>query len=218
MSRRSKDFTRFRYIVCLTAWLSLLALYSQRINLSIGIIGMTKERASNKTQTFTCPVRYNKTSTLVQNRTEKFKLSESMQNYVLLAYNVGYMIGHVPGALLSITIDHSDNGVIVCGSLSIGLLCNPFVYMIRQWTFRPLYPIVHETIGSHSPQSEQTFLTLFTHIRNLVSLAIILPIGGLFINNFIDGWKYVFFLSEALDILVKIMWRLFVYLEPEENP
>ncbi|KII73271.1 putative transporter [Thelohanellus kitauei] len=189
---------------------------------------MAKERESNKTQTSSCPVRHNKTTTLIQIRTEKFEWSESMQNYVLLAYNVGYMIGHVPGAFLSITFGYR-RVMIFCLAASTILTIASLFAAPHQWVFfairsmiglvnGPLYPIIHETIAGHSPPSERTFLTMFTHTGNLVSLAIILPIGGLFIDNFVNGWKYVFILSGALGVLATIMWTLFVYSEPEENP
>ncbi|KII71343.1 Vesicular glutamate transporter 1 [Thelohanellus kitauei] len=189
---------------------------------------MTKERTSNKTQSSNCPVRYSRTTTLIQNRTEKFEWSESMQNYVLLAYNVGYMIGHVPGAFLSIKFGYRRIMIFCLGASTILTIASVFVAPY-QWVFfgirsliglvnGPLYPIVHETIAGHSPPSERTFLTLFTHTGNLVSLALILPIGGFFIDNFINGWKYVFYLSGGLGVLATIMYTLFVYSEPDENP
>ncbi|KII73439.1 putative inorganic phosphate cotransporter [Thelohanellus kitauei] len=162
------------------------------------------------------------------NRTEKFEWSESMQNYVLLAYNVEYMIGHVPGAFLSIKFRYRRIMIFCLGASTILTIASVFVAPY-QWVFfgirsliglvnGPLYPIVHETIAGHSPSRERTFLTLFTHTGNLVSLALILPIGGLFINNFINGWKYVFFLSGGLGVLATSMWTLFVYSEHDENP
>ncbi|KII74426.1 putative transporter [Thelohanellus kitauei] len=228
MTGRFQKFNKFRYIVCLTAWLALLALYSHRINLSIGIIGMTKEKVSNKTEDTTCPIRYNKTDSVVESETEKFEWSESMQNYVLLAYNVGYMVGHVPGAFLSIRFGYRKVMVFCLGASTFLTLVSVFVAPY-QWIFfgirsiiglvnGPLYPIVHETIAGHSPPSERTFLTLFTHTGNLISLVLILPIGGLFIDNFVNGWKYIFYLSGGLGILATIMWFIFVYSEPEENP
>ncbi|KII75057.1 putative transporter [Thelohanellus kitauei] len=225
---RLQTFQRFRYVVCLSAWLSLLALYSHRINLSIGIIGMAKEKSSTKTEDSTCPLRYNKTLTEVQIQTEKFEWSESMQNYVLLAYNVGYMIGHVPGAFLSISFGYRKV-MMFCISISTILTIISVFLAPYQWIFfsvrsmiglvhGPLYPIIHETIAAHSPPSERTFLTMLTHTGNLISLAIVLPLGGLFIDNFINGWKYVFYLSGGLGVFATVMWISFVYSEPDENP
>ncbi|KII71769.1 Vesicular glutamate transporter 1 [Thelohanellus kitauei] len=125
-----------------------------------------------------------------------------MQNYVFLAYNLGYMIGHVPGALLSITFCYCRVMIFFLAASTILTIVSVFAAHY-QWFFfvirsliglvnGPLYPIVHETIAGHSPPSERTFLALFTHIGNLVSLALIHPIGGLFIDNFINCWKYVF--------------------------
>ncbi|KII64970.1 putative transporter [Thelohanellus kitauei] len=189
---------------------------------------MSKEKPSKINDTSTCPIRYEKTESKVDNLTEKYEWDESVQNYVLLAYNVGYMIGHVPGAFLSIRFGYRNVMIFCLGTSTLLTILSAFVARY-QWIFfcvrsliglvnGPLYPMIHETIAGHSPPNERTFLTVLTHTGNLVSLALILPISGLFIENIPNGWKYVFYLSGGLGVLATLLWFLFVYSEPEENP
>lgn len=225
-------FNHLRYVICFIAWLSLLALYSHRANLSIAIIGMVQEKTKEKNEsiksTSSCPLRYNKTHSEIEEKTEKFIWGEAVQNYILMAYNAGYMLGHVPGAFLSIAYG-SRAVMLFCITSSTILTFVSLFFAQYQWVFfgfraliglvnGPLYPMIHETIAAHSPPAERTFLTMFTHTGNLVSLAVVLPLGGYLIENYVNGWKYIFYMTGAFGILASIFWAIFVYSEPETNP
>ncbi|KII65646.1 putative inorganic phosphate cotransporter [Thelohanellus kitauei] len=226
---RYQNFHQLRVIICLVAWVALLASYSQRINLSIGIIGMVSEKPLKLDNDSNCPIRRSvKSVSFATEHTTNYEWDESMQNYLLLAYNVGYMLGHIPGAFLA--LHFGSRYVMIFSLISSSLLTISSVFIVQFWWLfffvrvltgfvnGPVIPLIHETIAYHSPPDERTVLTMFTHTGNLASLILILPLGGILIENYANGWKYIFIISGLIGVLAAVLWTVLVFSEPEENP
>ncbi|KAF1741865.1 hypothetical protein MXB_5593 [Myxobolus squamalis] len=174
-----------------------------------------------------CPSINKNKAFIVDNLTQQFDWDEKKQNYLLLAFNLGYTIGHIPGGLLSIKYGPRDL-MIFCLLSSTILTAVSIAATINFWvffTFRvliglsngPLFAIIHQTIANYAPAEERTLLLLFTHTGTVISLVIIFPLGGYLVQYVPDGWKYIFYMSIVFGFISFILWTIFVYSEPEQN-
>ncbi|KAF1742791.1 hypothetical protein MXB_3254, partial [Myxobolus squamalis] len=82
----------------------------------------------------------------------------------------------------------------------------------------PLYPIIHETIANHAPAEERTWLLMMTHTGNIISLIVTFPTGGYLVENVPNGWKCIIYMTGGFGIVAFILWCVFVFSEPDQNP
>ncbi|KAF0987462.1 hypothetical protein HZS_7326, partial [Henneguya salminicola] len=208
-------------------WFILMALYSNRINLTIAIIGMITAKTSTKNFTDSCPSLRNKGSSYVDTMTSKFTWDEALQQYVLSAFSFGYMLSHIPLMLLSIAIGPGKIMSIclmistIFTFLSIIAAKNEYFFMLTRgiigFSNGQLYSFLQQIIVNYSPPNERGYALSLTQTGNIGSIAITFLIGGYILEYVIDGWKYIFIMTGSFAAVAWVLWNVFVTAQPSEN-
>ncbi|KAF1742744.1 hypothetical protein MXB_5068 [Myxobolus squamalis] len=151
-----------------------------------------------------------------------------MKILILIAYNMGYFVTHIPNTLLSIKFG-TRYVLIVSMVLSTTLtFLSPlaaknfyllfFLRVLTGASHGSLFPNIQEIIANYAVPAERTVIMLLTHTGSVFSLLILFPAGGYLVQNVPNGWKYVFYISGGMGCLSLVFLVLFVFPECEENP
>ncbi|KII74708.1 Sialin [Thelohanellus kitauei] len=232
--KRFKNFHNYRWFVYFSVWLLLLALCIIRASFSVAVIGLVTISADSQVQTqgspsdATCPPKYVNPNIEIEKNTIKYEWTKVQTEVSIFIFNLGYMAGHLPGTIA--TLRFGTYCVMVLVIFGCTLLTMMSIYVAPYYwlfvTIRTLigflsgcmYPIVNETIAEYAPAKERSLILMFVHTANLMACAIIFPVGGYFIQNFINGWKLVYVTSAVFGLLSGILWALCGHSNPEENP
>lgn len=144
-----------------------------------------------------------------------------------MTFNIGYLLGHLPFAILCNLYGPRSIMMICvfCSSiLTIFLILAAKNYMsflilrgIIGFFNGPLYPIVHQIVASYCPPTERTYMLVITYSGNIMSLLLTFPVGGYILDHIVNGWRLIFWLTGTLGMLSLVLWYVFVFSEPEEN-
>ncbi|CAF2343474.1 unnamed protein product [Rotaria sp. Silwood2] len=221
-----------RFSLTLFIFFGCVVQYTQRINLSIGIVCMINKTYINtelesipylaRTDNQITKISSKNTGLFFQDK--RFSWTESEQQMVLGAYWIGYIITLIPGGWLSIIIGAKRIYIYCLLISSIATLALSIIYLLDTMHFvfvfilRIIIGFAHGALipATYSlwsvwaaPQERGTLTSLgFSGIN--FGTAIIMLTGG-FCCRYIDsGWIYLFILSSLLGFLWIPWWSIYV--------
>ncbi|KAI3384765.1 hypothetical protein SNEBB_007002 [Seison nebaliae] len=237
----SKLLGSVRLYFALVASLGYLAVYSTRINLSVGIVCMLnhtavskdKGNASTKYAAAAEEMQYCSGNNDTQEPTEmkdgEFVWSSSVQGLLLSSFFWGYTLSQVAGGILSDRLGGKrvwGYSMLVAGLLTIispwaaklhwsALFMTRIIIGICQGA---VFPATSSLMARWAPPLELGILTSISNAGSQIGNVVTLTTGGAFCDwGFYGGWPHIFFFTGLITCIWFVMWMWFVSDTPQTN-
>ncbi|XP_055294900.1 sialin-like [Sitodiplosis mosellana] len=214
-----------RVIISFLGFLSIVVSFLMRGCLSIAITEMVvpmNSTASSNESINTAPM---ESSSMDGTR---YNWSQEQQGYILSSFFYGYLITHIPGALLAQkfggkwTLGLGVLGTTICNAATpIGVWYGGYVALIILRVMMGLfngsmYPALSVLLACWVPEKERGKLAAFVLGGAQIGFLISFYVSGLILSHF--PWPVVFYFWSGVAAIWFILFALICYNDPESHP
>uniref|UniRef100_A0A8D8ZMV9 Inorganic phosphate cotransporter n=1 Tax=Cacopsylla melanoneura TaxID=428564 RepID=A0A8D8ZMV9_9HEMI len=217
-----------RYVLGILGFLAFALTYVQRFCLSIAITEMAhvEHKISNKTLQCPGPV-FIKNQTIIKHY--EFDWDEQTQGLILSSFFWGYVLNHLPGALIA----ERYGGKYVLG---FGLFLSTIATLVTPLAARafgawgiivarfivgvgqgPAYPSMNVLLAQWVPKTERGRLGALVFAGAQIGNVLSMAVSGLLIR-YLGGWTSVFYVFGACGLAWFCLWMSLAYNDPSQNP
>ncbi|XP_046392975.1 vesicular glutamate transporter 1-like isoform X2 [Ischnura elegans] len=201
-----------RYLVAFLAFLGFWNIYGLRVNLSVAIVAMTRNRTSNGNDTVVEP---------------EFSWGPQEQGLALGSFFYGYALSQIPGGWMAgrmlggRALFGFGVGATALLTLFTPLLARaglPFIIALRvfEGLFEGVtYPAIHAVWARWAPPGERTHLATFAFSGSYFGTVASLSIASLLAESL--GWPSIFYAFGVVGLLWFFIWMTFVKETPQED-
>ncbi|KAK3798620.1 hypothetical protein RRG08_005031 [Elysia crispata] len=235
-------FPSYRFLVAFLAFLGHVFIYVSRVNLSVAVVCMVRDRSGNNTigsfdnisnttaspRTGACGSGAVGTGSSINDRGE-FDWSKTETGQLLAMYFYGYIFLQFPSGWLASRYGGKYVwGVCqtvcavctlltpVCARTSIHLAYA--ARFILGFSASVSFPCVHSMLGRWSPPLERSRMASITFSGPLIGNILTFSISGLLCEyGFDNGWGSIFYISGIGNLLWVVAWFWFVADSPDQH-
>ncbi|XP_067676139.1 sialin-like [Haliotis asinina] len=205
-----------RYVLAFMAFLGFGNVYALRVNLSVAIVAMTKNRT----------VLLNGNVTVVS--PPDFDWDNNLQGVVLSSFFYGYILTQLPGGYLATRFGGKymfGGGIFVTALLTIltPVFATWSVYLliaarVIEGLFEGVtYPAIHAMWSKWAPPQEKTKLATFAFSGAYLGTVLAMPACGSLAASS-GGWQSIFYVFGSVGILWFLFWCIFISESPAKHP
>ncbi|XP_018323712.1 sialin [Agrilus planipennis] len=222
-----------RWILGIMGFFAIMNAYMFRVVLSVAITAMVNPSNHNKTGITgeVCPdpgINYTapRVTFLIN---DKYNWNEETQGIILSSFYWGYVVTHIPGAILSEYFGGKHSLGLGILSTAIFTLLTPFVVRSGNWpwlvVFRVLvgigegftFPALTALLSSWVPSSERSRIATLSYSGVQIGTVLGNSLSGLFISS-TNTWASPFYVFGGIGIIWFVIYSLICYSSPESHP
>ncbi|XP_063701161.1 vesicular glutamate transporter 1-like [Culicoides brevitarsis] len=207
-----KFWTKRRYVLVIMCFFGFANAYGLRVNLSVGIVAMTK--LVNKTDengfTYEAP---------------DIDYSKGEISIILSSFFYGYILTQVAGGIITRYISaHIVYGIGIfltaLFTLITPLIARNFAALVTVRIIEGLFegvtfPCLHSMLSKWAPPLERTRMVGIAFAGNYIGTVISMPLSGILGEQL--GWESIFYVFGALGVLWYVFWLLLIQESPEKD-